>query len=179
MKQASLEKAFVLRAILVIDHALSVLSIVLPLTHVHVSVRVLAESVALELPVNEIALIAYASVLDKHAETIVLAVPPFAFIVLALVLPHIDAIAVEVVLCELALVSMASALEDEDAKAVHDGWRKFFNLEDFSYILPLGLLEANLFNDWLIKETPYLPFFVADTHVLIVFSEYYMKLLCV
>jgi hypothetical protein len=67
MQQASLEKAFVLRAILIIDHALSVLCIVLPLTHVHVAVRVLAESVALELPVNEIALIAYASVLDKHA----------------------------------------------------------------------------------------------------------------
>ena len=177
MQQASLEKAFVLRAILIIDHALSVLCIFLPLTHVHVAVWVLAKSVTLELTVDKVALIAYASVLDKHAKTIVLALPPFTFIVLALILPHIDTIAVEVVFCEFTLVSMAPAFEDEYAKAVHDGWRKFFSLDDFSYVLPLGLLEANLFYYRFIKETPYLPFFVADTHVLIVFSEYYVKFL--
>lgn len=123
VQQAVLEKALVRRTILVIDHALSVLRVVLPLTHVHVAVRVLAESVALELPVYKVPLIADASIFDKHAKTIVLAFPPFAFIVLALVLPHIDTIAVEVVFMEFALVSMASALENENAKAVHDGWR--------------------------------------------------------
>ena len=125
VQQAVLEKTLVRRAILVIDHALSVLRVVLPLTHVHVTVRVLAEPVALELPVDKVALVADATILDKHAETVVLAVPPFSFIVLALILPHIDAIAVKVVLFEFTLESMASALENEDTKAAHDGGRKF------------------------------------------------------
>ena len=179
MQQAALENALVLRPVFVVDHALSVLRIVFPFTHVHVAIRVLAESIALELPIDKVALIPDAAILDEHAKTIVLAVAPFTFIVLALVLPHIDTVAVEVVFCEFTLESMTSAFEDEDAKAVHDGWCNFINLEDFSNVLPLGFFETNLFNDWFIKETPYLPFFVAHTHVLIVFSEYHVKLLSI
>ena len=161
------------------------LCIVFPLAHVHVSIRILAESVSLEFSITEVAFISDTAIFDEHAEAIVSAVAPLSLVVLSLVLPHINAVPIEVVLSEFALVSMSPSLEHKNAEAVHNLTTSsslrlgFVQLNDLSYILPLGLLEAQLFNMWLVKDPPCFPFLVSDSHVLIILSEDDMQLLSI
>jgi hypothetical protein len=52
----------------------------------------------------------------------VFAVVPLPLVVLPLVLPHIDTVAVEVVLYELPFIAVAALLEDENTETVHGFW---------------------------------------------------------
>jgi len=176
MCEALVEHPFVLRPVLIVDHALALLGIVFPVTHIHVAVGVLPEPVPVELPIEEVALIADAAIFDKHAQAVKFAFAPFTLVVLALILPDIDAVAVEVVFCKFSFISVTSAFEDKNTEAMHDlGLIVYFY--DFANVLTLGLFKSNLINTWLVEDLPYLPFFITDTHVLIIFSKYHMKFL--
>jgi hypothetical protein len=116
------EDPFVLRPVLEIDHALTMLRIVFPLPHIHVAVGVLAEALPTEAPVYEVALVSDTAIFHEHTEAVVFAVVPLSLVVLPLVLPDIDAVAVEVVLYELPFITVAALLEDENTETVHGFW---------------------------------------------------------
>jgi hypothetical protein len=116
---ALLEGALVLRAVLEKDRALPVFGIVEPFADVHITIWIFSEAVSAELAIDEFALITDASVFDEHAQPIVLPVAPFALIVLALILPNIDSVAIKVVMYELALVPVTSLLEDKHTESMH------------------------------------------------------------
>jgi len=101
-----------------------VLRIVFPLPHIHVPVGVLPEALPAEAPIYEVALISDTAIFHKHTEAVVFAVVPLSLVVLPLVLPDIDTVAIEVVLNEFPLIAVAALLEYENTKTVHGFWSR-------------------------------------------------------
>lgn len=113
------ELSLILRSVFKIYHSLPMLSIVSPLTYIHVTVRVFSEPIPLKTAINELSLVPDPSVLHKHPQAAVLTVPPLPLIVLSLVLPYVYPISVEVVLSKLPLEPMSSLLEHKHPESVH------------------------------------------------------------
>ena len=170
-----LEFPLILRPIFKVHHPLPMLSIVLPATYVHVTVGVLAKTVAAEFAINEDALIPYATILNEHTKTMMFTVAPLAFIVLSLILPYIYAVAIEVVLMELPLIPVVSLLEEKHTEPVHDLARGCgIDLPD---VFALRLLEPELLDGRIVEYVPDPPVLISHAHVLVVFSEYHVELL--
>jgi hypothetical protein len=126
MYLALFEHSFVLGAILEVDHTLAMLSIIFPFSDIHVTIRILSESLTTEAPIYEVSLISYASIFNKHSKAIMFAIQPLSFVVLALILPHIDSISIEVVFNELSFIAMAALLEYKNTETMHNIWSSLF-----------------------------------------------------
>ena len=98
------------------------LRIVFPLSYIHVAIGVLAEALPAEAPIYEVALISNTAIFHEHTEAVVFPVVPLPLVVLPLVLPHIDTVAVKVILNELPFIAVAALLEDENTETVHGFW---------------------------------------------------------
>jgi hypothetical protein len=120
MDLSPLKGALVLRTILKIDHSLPVLGVIFPFTDIHISIRVLAETVSLESAIDEMTFVADTAIFHKHAKTVVLAITPLSFIVLALILPDINTVPVKIILIKFAFVAVTSFLEYENSETMHD-----------------------------------------------------------
>lgn len=101
------------------DHAIATLGIVFPLPHIHIAIWIFAKAIAFKLAILELTLIANAAIFDEHAQAVMLASGPLALIVLSLILPNVDAVAIKIVFVKFTLISMSSLFKDEDTKAMH------------------------------------------------------------
>jgi hypothetical protein len=52
---------------------------------------------------------------------------PLSFVVLALILPDVDSISIEVVFNKLSFIAVAALLEYENTETVHDFWSRLIN----------------------------------------------------
>ena len=152
------------------------LRIVFPIPYVHVPIGVLPEPVPIEAPLHEAPLIADAAILHKHPEAMVPAVSPLTLVVLALMLPHVDAVAVEVVFGEFSFIAVVALLEEEHAETLHHGRLLRGGAGYFTDVLPVGLIEAEFLKVRLMKDLPRPPVLITHPHVLIVLSKCHMQL---
>lgn len=103
-------------------------------------------------------------------------IAPLTLVVLTFVLPHVYAVTVEIVLRKFTLVSMVSFLEQEDAKSMHHGRLGRHRARYLSDVLPVSLIEAQLFKGRLVEYAPRPPVLVSHSHVVVGLSEVHMQL---
>lgn len=126
MYLALFEHSFVLGTIFEVDHTLAMLSIIFPFSDIHVTIWILSEALTTEAAIYEVSLISYASIFNKHSKAIMFAIQPLSFVVLALILPHIDSISIEIVFNELSFIAVAALLEYKNTETMHNIWSSLF-----------------------------------------------------
>ena len=124
------------------------------------------------------------------------AISPFSFIILALILPDIDTVAIEVVFNEFTFISMSAFFEHENAEAVHNFRARLFDLNiflatcmstrlgisvsealDFTYVVALSFFESDFLYERFVKNSPCFPLLVIYSHILVVLSENHVQFL--
>lgn len=124
------------------------------------------------------------------------AISPFSFIILALILPDIDTVAIEVVLNKFTFISMSAFFEHENAEAVHNFRPRLFDLNIFlticmsthlgirisealnlTYVVALSFFESDFLYERFVKYSPCFPILVIYSHILVVLSENHVQFL--
>jgi hypothetical protein len=119
---------------------------------------------------------------------------PLSFVVLALILPDIYSIPIEVVFNEFPFVPMAAFLKYENTETMHYLWSWLIYLKvgaflgqhgtrvrigplNLTNIVSLSLFKSNFLYQRLVEDSPYFPILVVNAHILVVLSEDYVKFL--